>query len=125
VSAEDGSGVALGDRIAFSAATVDSGLLLTVGDSREPGRCCQESVPERARPPALLGGGLGLTGSARGVVSRLPRLRSTGARSELLAFACVASGESARWEADAREVLSGESLVGEMERARSARAMGG
>ena len=56
MSAEEGSGVALGDRMAFSAATVDRGRLLTAGISREPGLCCHESVPERARLEALRAG---------------------------------------------------------------------
>jgi hypothetical protein len=56
------SGVSLGDRMGRSVATFERGRLRTVGDSRELGRCCQDKVPERARP-ALPDGGFGLDGS--------------------------------------------------------------
>lgn len=114
-----GSGVALGERMAFSDATAESGRLRTVGESRDPGRCCHESVPERARP-ALLGGGFGLTGSAIGVVSLLLGESSTDSRSMLPALAAIARGDSEVCGTEAKEELRGESLVGEIDRARSA-----
>lgn len=48
----------------LSAATTDNGRLLTPFESREEGRCCQESVPDRERGIDALGddlcdGGLG------------------------------------------------------------------
>lgn len=79
--------------MALSAPTVESGRLLTVGESRELGLCCHESVPERASP-ALLGGGVGLTGSAIGVLSLFRGANSTESRSMLPVLGENLAGES-------------------------------
>lgn len=58
------SALARGDSAAlFSEASIDNGLPLSV-EPREVGRCCHESVPERARGIAALGDGVDESGRA-------------------------------------------------------------
>lgn len=105
------------------------GRLRTVGEPRELGRCCHESVPERARPVLLGGGGEGLAGSIiaesvtlpdnnGGIVFEVPSMSVLLRREDI----GVGVGESrCACVVEENEALRGESFEGEMERARSTR----
>lgn len=73
------SALARGGPLALvSEASIDNGRLRGPAGPRDDGRCCQESVPERARGMAALGDVsasvwdlAGGRGSSRGLVTRL------------------------------------------------------
>jgi len=114
-----GSGVALGDLIAFDAATIDKGRLLTlpiVPEPRDNGRCCHDSVPDLEREEGE--GGAGFAGSNVEGLNEGASDNSLRGGEDIIGFA--GSGVAIIDRGAELAKLVGDSFLGEIDLARSA-----